>query len=159
MLMLAQTANPQAAARRASSGRGLGFTLIELLVVIGIIAVLMAILLPVLSKARESSRRTACLSNLRSLGEAMILYANDFKDRLPNDNPPQTYKPGTCDALIEFAHTYVGVNGVLHCPSDRDDTPQFITTADYDQTAESAKVSYEFYFTYWPCDQGPRLTR
>src|SRR2546430_1901067 len=60
-----------------------GFTLVELLVVIGIIAVLIGILLPSLSKARESSRRAACLSNLRQLGMMIQFYANDYKDQVP----------------------------------------------------------------------------
>src|SRR5689334_13471399 len=60
-----------------------GFTLVELLVVIGIIAVLIAILLPALSRARESANRTACLSNMRQIGMAFVLYLNDSKDFFP----------------------------------------------------------------------------
>jgi len=59
------------------------FTLVELLVVIGIIALLIAILLPALGKAREASQKTVCLSNLRQLGTAMQLYATEYKDFIP----------------------------------------------------------------------------
>jgi prepilin-type N-terminal cleavage/methylation domain-containing protein/prepilin-type processing-associated H-X9-DG protein len=59
------------------------FTLVELLVVIGIIAVLVAILLPVMGKARESARRTACLSNLRQVHAVFNLYAIENRDHVP----------------------------------------------------------------------------
>jgi prepilin-type N-terminal cleavage/methylation domain-containing protein len=59
----------------------LGFSLIEILVSISIIAVLLSVLLPSLSGAREAGRATACLSNLRELGTAWALYANDYADR------------------------------------------------------------------------------
>jgi len=60
------------------------FTLVEVLVVIGIIALLLAMLLPALSRVREASRRTQCLANIAELGRAVLLYCHDNKDHLPD---------------------------------------------------------------------------
>jgi prepilin-type N-terminal cleavage/methylation domain-containing protein/prepilin-type processing-associated H-X9-DG protein len=60
-----------------------GFTLIELLVVVGIVAVLIAILLPVLGRARAQANRAVCLSNIRQLGAAILMYCNDNKGYFP----------------------------------------------------------------------------
>ncbi len=59
-----------------------GFTLIELLVVIAIIAILAAILFPVFARAREKARQSSCLSNLKQLSLGMVMYAQDYDERL-----------------------------------------------------------------------------
>jgi prepilin-type N-terminal cleavage/methylation domain-containing protein len=70
-----------------------GFTLVELLVVIGIIAVLIAILLPVLQRAKEAANRTNCSSNLRQWGIALTAYAGDNKGNFPYNGLPRPGVP------------------------------------------------------------------
>src|SRR5438034_806664 len=65
------------------SNRRRGFTLIELLVVIAIIAILAAILFPVFARAREAARKTNCLSNLKNIGLASLMYVQDYDEQFP----------------------------------------------------------------------------
>ena len=79
---LVATEKPQTHRRRRAA-----FTLVELLVVIGIIALLISILLPVLGRARQSAESVACMSNLRQIGQAAFMYAQFNKNWFPQPCP------------------------------------------------------------------------
>jgi prepilin-type N-terminal cleavage/methylation domain-containing protein len=97
--------------------RGAAFTLIELLVVIAIISILAAVLFPVFAQARESARATTCLSNLKQLGTATIMYTTDYDEALPLGgvyNSDHFYGYGWAGQL----YPYVKSAGVFACPDD-----------------------------------------
>lgn len=108
--------------KRAKSG----FTLIELLVVIAIIAILAAILFPVLANAKERGRQMQCLGNMRQLSNAVRLYTGDYSGRLPN--PRIKYlQPDWCGCVDTDAFCYpkngqiwdyVKTAKLYLCPSD-----------------------------------------
>jgi len=93
------------------------FTLIELLVVIAIIAILAAILFPVFAQARDTARKAACQSNLKQMGTAWMMYAQDY-DETTNNN---TWNGGGFwenQIFAERLQPYIKNYGVLRCPSD-----------------------------------------
>src|SRR5436853_23705 len=100
-----------------------GFTLIELLVVIAVIALLAAMLFPVFARTREKARQTACLANLKQLGTATTLYAQDWDQTLP-------YSPGKAARHFERPNAppnflgallpYVRSSALFTCPSSHD---------------------------------------
>jgi prepilin-type N-terminal cleavage/methylation domain-containing protein len=104
----------------AASGveRPIAFTLIELLVVIGIIAILAALLLPVLGRVKESGRATACLSNLRQIGLALQMYVQDNNNRLPNMRDKSVTLTNSLPSPDMVLSNHLGNVKVLKCPSD-----------------------------------------
>ncbi|WP_428938110.1 type II secretion system protein [Fontivita pretiosa] len=84
-----------------SHGSPPAFTLVELLVVIGIIAVLISILIPTLGKARAASTRTVCLSNLRQLASACVLYATENRGSIPPNNGPSLNQSQTWEVWFD----------------------------------------------------------
>ena len=98
-----------------------GFTLIELLVVIAIIAILAAILFPVFSRARAKARQASCISNLKQLGLAVDMYAQDYDEYLPphNDNePPYPPYDWRYDTFIYHLIPYTKNVQITKCPDD-----------------------------------------
>jgi len=98
-------------------GYNKGFTLIELLVVIAIIGILAGILLPVLSRARESARKTQCMSNIKQIGMGLIMYANENNEDFPSDTAYSAGSPAMRGLNILY-DTYISDNKVFNCPSD-----------------------------------------
>jgi prepilin-type N-terminal cleavage/methylation domain-containing protein/prepilin-type processing-associated H-X9-DG protein len=101
-----------------------GFTLIELLVVIAVIAILAAILFPVFAQARERARMTTCVSNMRQIGSALIMYAQDYDETFPYirfhcPGAGTALKGSRCYVWKSAIRPYLKSLDVLACPSNR----------------------------------------
>ncbi|MEN6549792.1 MAG: DUF1559 domain-containing protein [Armatimonadia bacterium] len=120
-----------------------GFTLIELLVVIAIIAILAAILFPVFAKAREKARQTSCLSNVKQLGNALMMYNQDYDERFPSYLPAWPAlpsPPGSGCSWWEGVVPYVKNYQVYVCPS----YPRTQTTWNYNEHYFPLQPSYGY---------------
>ena len=101
-----------------------GFTLIELLVVISIIALLMAIILPALHLARDQGRRAGCMSNMRQVGIALVLYQTEYEKTPPKTHAVFNYaSPAAQPNVLKLLRPFVGAKGedmttpVYACPA------------------------------------------
>ncbi|MBI2447093.1 MAG: prepilin-type N-terminal cleavage/methylation domain-containing protein [Candidatus Omnitrophica bacterium] len=99
-----------------------GFTLLELLVVIAIISILAAFLLPAIASARNTAYKTACLNNFRQVGNALLMYVQDYDEQFPHfDRGDTEYPEGCC--WYDTVDTYIGTtqdsNKVKQCPSSK----------------------------------------
>lgn len=133
------------------------FTLVELLVVIGIIAVLIGILIPVVARVQVNARRTACMSNLREIGNFFQLYLNENKQRVPRMHTMPSM-PEIMDAptMAEVFQPYLkGATKVFSCPADHImNGTSVVNGTTYETYFDKDQASYQYNpffnaFTAW----------
>jgi prepilin-type N-terminal cleavage/methylation domain-containing protein len=112
-----KTVFPTLKKRQAEQTSERGFTLIELLVVIAIIAILAAMLLPVLASAQERAKRIECLANLKQIAMGAILYAGDYNDKVPAGNQglsatPNFVQDAIADIVVTNLDTYMKLSSI-----------------------------------------------
>jgi prepilin-type N-terminal cleavage/methylation domain-containing protein len=96
-----------------------GFTLVELLVALGVIAILAALLLPALSRGKESARGLSCLSNLHQIGIGLQLYVSDNANRLPTAFDWSSSSTTNSPLINRVLFPHIGNSNVFRCVSDR----------------------------------------
>jgi len=114
------TLNSQLSTLNCSINHSRAFTLIELLVVIAVIAILAALLMPAIGRAKEAGKATACLSNLRQIGVGIQLYVQDNNNRLPFMRDQSLTSTNDLPGPDVVLSNHVGNVRVMLCPSDKE---------------------------------------